>query len=148
MGMRKHHYSGAEKDIAKKSGAVLRKFRTAKILGHITLNVNNQVVELPSSIVTPLIDLLNEISKDHEPALLISQSDEWLSSQEAADILNVSRPFLVKLIDSKKIPCFKVGRHRRIYKIDLLSYKEKSLDERKSILQKLVDEAQDLDMGY
>ena len=146
--MRAHHYSGSEKDIAKKSSAVLRKFRRAKIMGHVTLNVNNQVIELPSSVVSPLIDILNEISKDHEPTLLISQGDEWLSSQEAADILNVSRPFLVKLIDSKKIPCFKVGKHRRIYKADLLSYKEKSLEERRNILQKLVDEAQDLDMGY
>jgi excisionase family DNA binding protein len=148
MSQRQHHFSGYERAIAKKSCSILEKTRTSKITGSIILNINNQEVELPVSIVSPLIDILHEISQDHEPVLQVSPGDEWLSSQQAADILNVSRPFIVKLIDAKKIPCFKVGKHRRIFKSDLLSYKEKSLKERRKILQKLVDEAQELDMGY
>ena len=54
----------------------------------------------------------------------------------------------MKLIEAKELPSFKVGRNRRIYKSDLLSYKEQSLKEQKKIIQKLVDEAQDLDLGY
>ena len=79
---------------------------------------------------------------------ILNFEKETLTTQQAADLLNVSRPFLVKLIDAKELPSFKVGRHRRVFKSDLLTYKENSLKEREKILQKLVDEAQDLDLGY
>lgn len=149
MNQKRYHFSGHERAIAKKSYSILAKTPVLKNTGLVFLNINNQSVELPTSVVEPLIELLNEISKDHEPTIIVSQEDkEWLSSQQAADLLNVSRPFIVKLMDEKKIPSFKVGKHRRIFKSDLLSYKELSLKERRAILQKLVDEAQELDMGY
>ena len=105
--------------------------------------MNNTSIELPVSVVNPLVDILTDISKGKQ----ITDS-ESLTTQQAANLLNVSRPFLVKLIDSKHLPAYKVGRNRRIFKSDLLAYKENSLKERRKILQKLVDEAQELDLGY
>lgn len=134
-----------EKKMAKKSCDHLEKALMHNFKGRIFLNINNESVELPVSIVNPLVDLLNDISKGQP---LIEVEKETLTTQQAADLLNVSRPFLVKLIDAKELPSFKVGRHRRVFKSDLLTYKENSLKERKKILQKLVDEAQDLDLGY
>lgn len=134
-----------EKKMAKKSCDYLEKALMHNFKGRIFLNINNESVELPVSIVNPLVDLLNNISKGHQ----FSEVDnETLTTQQAADMLNVSRPFLIKLIDAKELPSFKVGRHRRVFKTDLLIYKENSLKEREKILKKLVDEAQDLELGY
>ncbi|MCG8403483.1 MAG: helix-turn-helix domain-containing protein, partial [Firmicutes bacterium] len=48
-----------------------------------------------------------------------------LTTQQAADMLNVSRPFLIKLLESGKLSYHKAGSHRRIYAVDLLAYRDK-----------------------
>jgi excisionase family DNA binding protein len=71
-----------------------------------------------------------------------------LTAQEAADFLNVSRPYLVKLLEKELIPVRRVGRHRRILYADILKYKEKSKEKSRKIREALTQEAQDLDLGY
>ncbi len=71
-----------------------------------------------------------------------------LTTQEAANFLNVSRPYLIGLLESGKIPFRKVGRHRRVLFEELVKYKELSKQKSRKIQEKLTEEAQDLDMGY
>lgn len=73
---------------------------------------------------------------------------ETLTIQQAADLLNVSVPFLITLIDNNELPVVKIKKHNLIIKSDLLAFKENHLKECNKNLQKLVDEAQELDLGY
>ena len=81
-----------------------------------------------------------------EDASLISGQE--LTSREAANLLNVSRPFLIKLLDDGKIPFHKIGTHRRIRFIDLLDLKIRSEKISQNALNELVQQAQELNMGY
>ena len=67
-----------------------------------------------------------------------------MTTQEAADFLNVSRPHLIKLIDQKLLPCEMTGTHRRLALKDLLVYKAKRSEGRKAALQEMQDIAEDL----
>ena len=78
---------------------------------------------------------------------LIPETAE-LTTVQAAEILNVSRPFLVKLLEEGKIPHRKVGRHRRVRMEDVMNYKNAIDQEREKVLDQLVREAQEQDMGY
>jgi excisionase family DNA binding protein len=71
-----------------------------------------------------------------------------LTTQEAVDVLNVSRPFLMNLLDEQKIPYLKVGTHRRILFADLMRYKHQIDADRRATLDQLTHDAQALKMGY
>ncbi len=71
-----------------------------------------------------------------------------LTTQEAANFLNVSRPYLIQLLEKGMIPFRRVGRHRRILFEDIVKYKGKSKEKSRNALQELTEEAQDLDLGY
>ena len=68
-----------------------------------------------------------------------------LTTQQAADILNVSRPFLSKLLKEDKIPHVPVGSHRRVMLADLMAYKEQRDSTRKAALNELADLGQEFD---
>ena len=78
---------------------------------------------------------------------LIREGTE-LTTVHAADVLNVSQPFLIRLLDRKAIPHRKVGRHRHIRMEDIMTYKDAIDRERKQVLDQLTREAQAQDMGY
>src|SRR5574337_792611 len=100
------------------------------------------VLELPPKALRLIADVLGMLAQ-RQPIILMPQKVE-LSTQEAASFLNVSRPFVVKLIETGKLPCRKVGRHRRILFDDLLDYQKASRTETEEALQALADEAQEL----
>ena len=71
-----------------------------------------------------------------------------LTTQEAANFLNVSRPYLIRLLEKEAIPFHRTGRHRRILFEDVMKYKEKMKAKSRKISDQLIKEAQDLDLGY
>ena len=71
-----------------------------------------------------------------------------LTTVEAAGILNVSRPYLIKLLDEKVIPYRLVGKHRRILVDDVMAYRERIGAAREDVLAQLTADAQENDMGY
>ena len=75
-------------------------------------------------------------------------SDAEVSTQQVADMLNVSRPHIVKLPEQGVIPFKKVGSHRRILLEDLLKYDQQLKEQREKNLQFLANQAQELNLGY
>lgn len=101
---------------------------------------------LPSGLKRLIGHLLAEVS--HGNAVTVTPIHAELTTREAADILNVSRPHLVKLLERNEIPHRKVGTHRRVRLGDLLAYKRRQEEESRRALDALTAEAQELDLGY
>lgn len=103
-------------------------------------------VVLPASVLRLLLQVLHLMAEGKAVALFPYHAE--LTTQEAADLLNVSRPFLVGLCDSGQIPYTRPGRHRRIRLQDLLAYMRRHDEERERLLTELVEEAQEHGFGY
>ena len=105
-----------------------------------------RTVSLPTSALRLLLDVLAEIGQGN--AVSVIPIHALLTTQEAADILNVSRPFLVQLLEKGEIPFHKVGTHRRVRYEHVIAYKNGVDDKRREALDALAAQAQELDMGY
>ena len=103
-------------------------------------------VEIPPSVAVLLLGLLGDMAAGH--AVTIVSLHAELTTQQAADLLGVSRPFLVKQIDEGKLPSSKVGSHRRVPLRDLMRYKQQMNTARQASLDELAAEGQDLGLGY
>ena len=112
----------------------------------VTTDDHREAVPIPSSVVRILLDILSHVAKGNAVTLVASHAE--LTTQEAADILNVSRPFVIQLIDSKQLPHRKVGTHRRILFSDVMEYKRRMDAARLETLRELAEQAQELNMGY
>ncbi|NJM13946.1 MAG: helix-turn-helix domain-containing protein [Synechococcaceae cyanobacterium SM1_2_3] len=113
--------------------------KLAAIIGHgdaarLRLVDGDDEITVPISTIRLLADILDQMAQGNAVSLV--PIGHTLTTQQAADLLNVSRPYLVKLLESGKISFTKVGRHRRIKYEDLLAYREK-IDE---ISRQAVDE--------
>lgn len=99
-------------------------------------------VELPPGALRLIAELLGLMGQ-RQPLVVVPQKHE-LSTQEAAAFLNVSRPFVVKQIETGRLPARKVGRHRRVLFEDLLAYQQRLRRETEEALQALADDGQEL----
>jgi excisionase family DNA binding protein len=104
------------------------------------------ILKIPSKALSLLVTILGNMAEGKSMTLI--PSDAVLSTQQAADFLNVSRPYLVKLLEEGKIPFKKAGTHRRIELNDLIVYKKKQTENTNNKLDFLAKQAQDLNLGY
>lgn len=135
-------------NLARRSSSKLTSLR--KRNGAMTITVSQgereEELDLPPVAVRMLEMILDELAQGH--AIALAPVDREVSTQKAADMLNVSRPFLIKLLESGRIPFRKVGSHRRIRLGELLEYKARMDAEADRAYSELVTQAQELGMGY
>ena len=103
-------------------------------------------VTVPVSAIHMLIDILNQMAQGNAVSLVPIHAE--LTTQQAADLLNVSRPFLIKQLEAGEIPFHKVGRHRRIRFSDLMDYRDRVDQEGADAADELAAQAQELGLGY
>jgi excisionase family DNA binding protein len=103
-------------------------------------------VPIPVEAFEALLEVLGQLAAGN--AVQIVPIRPELSTQQAADILNVSRPYLIGLLESGKIPYRKVGAHRRVKYADLIAYKKVDDERGRAALDVLTQEAERMGLGY
>lgn len=103
-------------------------------------------VRMPVSALRLLVSVLSEIGDGNAVSIIPIHAE--LTTQEAADVLNVSRPYLIQLLEKGDIPFHKTGTHRRVRYQDVMSFKERVDADRRKSLDELAAQAQALGMGY
>ena len=98
---------------------------------------------VPRPVVELIAHMLGQLAAGRGISVIPSHAE--LTTQQAADMLNVSRPYLIGLLESDKIPYRMVGRHRRITFEALMDYKRHDDLERRSAADTLADSSQELD---
>ncbi len=99
-------------------------------------------VPIPSSLRQVLIAAAGQLANGNGVSIMPVTAE--VTTQQAADLLNVSRPFVVRVLDKGEIPFHKVGTHRRIRLQDLLAYRRRRDASRRAVIDRLATEAQEL----
>ncbi|TQV70747.1 helix-turn-helix domain-containing protein [Exilibacterium tricleocarpae] len=143
-----HLPTPAEVEQAKVSSRTLSKYTNVERVQLSLRGCNGESDDLvlPGHVLQILLDVLSEMSKGNAVSLIPHHQE--LSTQEAASLLNVSRPFLVGLLEKGEIPFRKVGAHRRVLLNDVLAYKERCDCQRAEVLDELTAFSQENDLGY
>ena len=134
----------AEARVAQESSRVLARARPDREL-HVSLG-NGETVPLPRAAARLLTYLLTEMGEGNAVTLIPIHAE--LTTQEAADYLRVSRPYLISLLEKGAIKHHKVGTHRRVVFADLKRFKDAADAESKRAMERLAEQAQKLNMGY
>ena len=143
-----HLPTAQEAEEAKITSRALSKYAHNERL-HLKIASNNNESEdliLPGYAINLLLAMLTEMSKGN--AITVMPIHAELSTQETAELLNVSRPHLVDLLEQGKMPFRKVGAHRRVLANDVFDYKQRIDEARFKALDDLAAQAQELGMGY
>ena len=99
-------------------------------------------ITLPLNIFKTIIKLLAEMGNGNAVQVVPVQAE--LTTQQAADLLNVSRPHLIKVLEQEKIPFRKVGTHRKVLARDLFAYRDRTDLARRQGLTRMVADDEEL----
>jgi excisionase family DNA binding protein len=126
-----------ERREVKKLDQLLETATSAKLL----VGSAEETIELPGAVFQLLRQIVHQIGEGK--MAIIQEVDEILTTQEAADLLYVSRPYLIKLLEQGEIPFTKVGLHRRIRFQDVVTYQEQRKQEQREALRELAELSQE-----
>lgn len=118
-------------------------------MGAVTLQIEGEpgvAISLPGAAAGALFRFLSDLAEGR--AVSLADADEELTTREAAELLNVSRPYLTDLLKEGKIPFHKVGSHHRVYRRDVLAYKARRRRQSEEAMQELTTLSQELGLGY
>lgn len=116
---------------------LLRKEGSARLVG----KGGEPEMELPDTVYNLLLQIVGLLEQGKGVSILPVTKE--LTTQQAAEIIGVSRPFFVKLIEAGKISFHSAGTHRRVYLKDLLEYKQRRDEDRHDALDRMAQEADD-----
>jgi excisionase family DNA binding protein len=102
-------------------------------------------IALPSSIFTQIINLLAKLGNGDAVTIVPVQAE--LTTTQAAELLSVSRPFLIKLLERGEMPFHMVGTHRKIDARDVTNYKMKRMTKRRATLNAIAARDEDLEIN-
>lgn len=108
----------------------------------VTDDNRHEMISLPPAALRLLVDLLTQLGQGRAVTIVPQRAE--LTTQEVADYLNVSRPYVVKLIESGKLPARKVGTRRRVAFEDLVRFDEQDRKRRRTALDELARVDQEL----
>ncbi|OOE59096.1 DNA-binding protein [Salinivibrio sp. ML323] len=103
-------------------------------------------VTIPSSALNMMIEVLTQLG--HGNSVSITPIHAELTTQEGADMLNMSRPTFIKLLDANEIPYSRTGNRRKVAYADLMAYKNRLEEKRLAALAELSALDQEMGMGY
>jgi len=127
--------------------AVSKRIKSSQKNGvKIKIQESGEFLTIPKKALTFLTAIIQNMAEGKTVSIVPSDSE--LSTQQAADMINVSRPHLIKLLESKQIPFKKVGSHRRVLLMDIMEYQDQIVKQREDQLDFLSNQAQDLNFGY
>jgi len=106
----------------------------------------DEIIDVPVTALRMLVEILANMAEGKAVNIIPVKAE--LTTQQAADFLHVSRPYLVSLLEAGEIEFHKTGTHRRIYASDLLAYRQKRDAQSKGALDELAAQAQELGLGY
>lgn len=127
--------------VAELSEALERAEDDARLVG-----VGGAEITLPAPVYELLHYVAEELSRGN--GVMVVPINKQLTTNQAAELLNVSRPYLVKLLEEKLIPFEYVGSHRRIRLSDLLAYREQRAKEREETLTDMVRKSEEAGLPY
>jgi excisionase family DNA binding protein len=120
---------------------IFREHGTARLVGP-----DGETMEIPASAFHALSLIVQGMARGQTMTLVLHGKE--LTTQEAADLLHVSRPHLIKLLDDGTIPHYKVGTHRRVRIEDILEHREHRAGSRREKLDELMRLSEQLPGGY
>ena len=143
--------SDEDRRVARESAQRLSRLASKRRRRPLTVHIQpdggaSEPIEIPYSVFQLLQRILAEMAQGNAVMLLPLHAE--LTTQQAADLLNVSRPFLIAQLEQGAIPFRKVGTHRRLLLEDVLSYKRRIDAARQQALDELTSQAEELGLGY